>query len=754
MYEFAHSPDGEQHPGGTYSEPQLIGRLLDVSQYISSITDAAGVVSHLIERMVDIFPTLDAGVLWVYESTPSSLRVASLYAIDPAVATHMERIRLRVNEGLAGIAFRRGLPMSFIGRERYREMSSNLSQDHRPVIDMFIDTLPEQVIVVVMPLHIGKEGVGVLELLTFSPVPMPTQIELSALEMLANLVALSVKGAQLQAHQQRLAAIDAVSTAITSASSLPEMLRDVLDLVLSEQVTNAPAGAILLYDLAQVRLTYGAAHGVPDTFISPNTSISTDNMYCEDALRYSKPIHRRLISDRAEAALVESGLESGVYLPLQAGGTVVGLLCLYGDATLHERVDIRALSTLSNLIGFAVANVTLYDATDLERRRLTAVINSMAEGVMLCDRQGALVLMNTTARNILAPNYSLGVQEMNEMLTFFNMRNERGEPLALENMPFAKALRGNTFYSERIIVLGANDNDIVLECTGAPVYRDDGVIEGGVVIFRDITAQHRRERDKDDFLALAAHELRSPLVALTTFLQYVRRPGTDQRFVVDNLKKVYDQVDHMNQMVNTLLDLKRIEQQRLELSLQDEDIVALVQQVVGEQTVIYPQHIISLVSHLSDVRVICDRTRIRQVVTNMVSNACRYSQVGSQVLIVLDVRNCNSIAQQHATFAARRHTLQSCHDDTPLVLIAVQDHGAGMSDDMQRTLFNRYGRTPNPGSKGLGLGLYMSYEYVLRHHGLLWADSREGSGSTFYMALPLSQSGSLPAEPAALLADI
>jgi two-component system phosphate regulon sensor histidine kinase PhoR len=124
--------------------------------------------------------------------------------------------------------------------------------------------------------------------------------------------------------------------------------------------------------------------------------------------------------------------------------------------------------------------------------------------------------------------------------------------------------------------------------------------------------------------------------------------------------------------------------------------------------------------------------RIRQVLTNLVSNAIRYSPAATRVCVRLTLEPASAIAARHAAYAAM-HPEPAAH--TTLVLISVEDQGAGISDEQLGRLFKRYARGRERRGEGLGLGLYLSREFVARHGGDIWAESREGS--TFYFTLPL-----------------
>lgn len=725
---------------------QVLNNVLSVSTYLVSVTDATELLAGLAQKVVEAVPSIQAGLLWVYDRQPDTLRVASVYGLSLDDSSEaLLRLRLRPGEGLAGTIFKRGEPIFFEGRARYREMSINISQQNLPVMEALFEALPRDLTAVVLPLRMGSESLGVLELLNIGQKPLLRRQDLQVLQMFAHLAVTAVKNAQLQAHQRRLGAIDAIGTAITTAASLEEMMSDVLDVILSEDVVNTSAGALLLYDPATdpstAQLTFGAHRGLSDEYVERYHNILVTEAACEEAVRYCQPIRRPLIPEGQEIELIAAGLSSCVYLPLLAGGTVVGVVCVYGDANFHERVDVKALTTMGSLIGFAIANISLYEASDIERRRLRALINSITEGVALCDRMGRLVLFNETAHSLFSLESLPYEQPLSEMPDFYAIRDLDGQPLPVERLPFARALSGEVFHDYRVLQRGSSGQNTVMSFSGGPVYRDDHTIEGAVVVFRDVTALQKIERAKDEFLAVAAHELRSPLTAVRGFTDLLvrraaARGGEEEAPELRGLTMLGQQVTHMLRMVDSLLDVSRIDADQFRLDCQPVNLVALAEKVLTQQRPSAGDRSLSLRCTYEDLTISCDQLRIHQVLTNLVSNAVRYSPAGTPIRVTLEVQTVEDLCRRFADFANER-VERTYEDGSPMVLVSVEDWGNGISEEQRARLFKRYGRVQKTGGEGLGLGLYLSYEFVSRHGGAIWAESRIAEGSTFYVALPV-----------------
>jgi two-component system phosphate regulon sensor histidine kinase PhoR len=729
---------------------EVLSNLLDVSTYLVSVLDPTELFAGLVRRVVEVVPAVQAGLLWIYDRQQTALRLESYYGLDFGPATEAVcRLRLRPGEGLAGEALRRGEPLLIETRSSYRDLARRVSPRSEPDVCAFLERLPRELTAVILPLRIGAEVIGVLELMNLGNRPQLRRTDLQVLQTFSNLAAGAIKNAQLhaqmQAHQRRLEAFGAIGTVISTAADLDELMRNVLDVVLG--VVEASVGVLFLLDPGRGVLQPGAWRHVPPQFVEQNREIQVAGAACEEAVRYGQPIRRPLIVGTGEELLLEAGLSGCAYVPLLAGGTVVGVIGIYGDASLPERIDVQTVMMMSNLIGFAIANVRLYQESHIERRKLTAVINSIVEGVVLCDRLGRLVLANRTAMELLSSDSFTSFpyqQPISSMVDFYAIRDLEGRMLPVERLPLARALAGEVFHDYRVLLRGASGEDTVMSFSGAPVYGDMNTIEGAVVIFRDITEHQKLERAKDDFLAVAAHELRSPLAAVRSYADLLirreQRRDKEDTTELRGLTILSQQVSHMLRLVDNLLDMSRLDAGLFSLQLQQVNLVALTHQVIEQLRPVIGERDVTLTCDAPDLLVICDPLRIRQVLTNLLVNAVRYSGPGApveiaEVVIRSDVLAARYAHQPPATLRALVGEMQ--RHPRPLALITVRDHGIGMSEETMQRLFQRYARGRHRSGEGLGLGLYLSYEMTVRHGGTIWAESIEGRGSTFYVALPI-----------------
>jgi signal transduction histidine kinase len=242
-------------------------------------------------------------------------------------------------------------------------------------------------------------------------------------------------------------------------------------------------------------------------------------------------------------------------------------------------------------------------------------------------------------------------------------------------------------------------------------------IVGAVMVIRDITALQELDRKKDEFLSVASHELRTPLTTIKGYTQLLAQTvndlDPDERATYINA--VLGEIERMMGLISELLDVSRIETNRLQIHPQ---AIRWVDFIAGRVTAFRVQHNnreIRFAAGGTETVVHADPDRMRQVIDNLLSNALKYSAEGTAIDVSVEVEDGH-------------------------VLTAVTDHGIGIPRDEIPQLFERFHRARNVSSRyygGLGLGLYIAKAIAEAHDGEIIVVSEEGSGSTFTVRLPL-----------------
>ncbi len=252
-------------------------------------------------------------------------------------------------------------------------------------------------------------------------------------------------------------------------------------------------------------------------------------------------------------------------------------------------------------------------------------------------------------------------------------------------------------------------------------------------------ALQRALRAKDEWLTVASHELKTPLTPLQVLLQLMgRRLKRGEQVDLAHVDRCLAQVNKLTRIINDLLDVSRLEVGQLELSLDRFEIQELAEQVAAQFRGSSDRHAIEVQSGETPLVVRADRERIEQVLENLVHNAIKFSPEGGLIRI--------SVVREDRAGAAG-------------VVVSVEDEGIGIPPEDRPRLFQRYFRASNVSGRnygGLGLGLWLSNEIIVRHHGRLWAEARQERGSRFSFWLPLLEPGvdrSGDAPPLVLIVD-
>jgi two-component system phosphate regulon sensor histidine kinase PhoR len=718
--------------------PQVLS-LLQATSSLVALLNPAALFRSLVDRVIEALPMVSGAILWVDDRDTGRLGAQAVGgpALDAEAAQAVRACYLRAGEGLAGLALQRGEPQLAETMRGYRDTAEYLSPAIGPAFQLLTERLPRRLTAIALPLRVGSETVGVLELISSAEAgpaaaPRPlVQADLPELQIFANIAAAAIKNAQLyddvQQSERRLKAFDAVVTTISTATDLHDLVSSVLDVV--GALVPVRSSALLLLDTARERLDLGAQRNLPPEAAAGLAQIPLDAAPCAEVVQFGQPMVRPLLEERGEQALIDAGLAAAAYFPLLAGGTVAGVLALFGDADLPHAVDREMLLPICNQVGFAVANVRLFDDSQSERRKLNTVLTSIAEGVLLCDARGRLTLANDAALQLLGLDSLPFEQPLADLPDFAGARDLLGQLVPPEDLPFARALAGTMFQDYRLLMRSATDAAVVLSFSGAPAHAETGAIEGAVVVFRDVTARQKIERAKDDFLAVAAHELRSPLAAVRSYADLLLR-REQQRSEADSrdlhgLTILTQQVSHMLRMVDNLLDVSRIDAGQLDLQIQRVNLVPLVAQVIDQQRPAAGGRELVMESVAEELFVAGDSLRIRQVLTNLVGNAIKYSPPDGAITVRM-----RRVAEDEVIGPGVAG---------PAAVVCVHDSGSGIASDQQARLFQRYYRVRSHRAEGLGLGLYLSREFVQMHGGQIWVDSVEGSGSSFHFTLPLAE---------------
>ncbi|RFZ85685.1 PAS domain-containing protein [Mucilaginibacter terrenus] len=349
-------------------------------------------------------------------------------------------------------------------------------------------------------------------------------------------------------------------------------------------------------------------------------------------------------------------------------------------------------------------------------KRLVQILETMAEGVSIIDTSGKLTYANPMAQQIL------GMHE-NEVLSHstthssWQILKPDGSPLPDEEHPMAMMMAtGKPVYDREIAVQPPDGDRFYISINAAPIRDDNNNIVLGIGTFMDVTSRRKIAEQKDEFISVASHELKTPLTSLKLSMQLLTKVlGTDPTSprIPLFLEKANDNLVRLVHLTEDLMNVSRMDHGKLPLKKTWFNLLKLIEE--GTEHIRNNNYNQIILNCDPNLMVYADEHRIDQVVVNFVNNAVKYAPDSKDIIIKV---MCNSTE----------------------VRVSVQDFGIGIPPEKIPHLFERYYRVDQSAMQfsGLGLGLYISGEIITRHGGKIGVESETGKGSTFWFTLPLS----------------
>lgn len=351
-----------------------------------------------------------------------------------------------------------------------------------------------------------------------------------------------------------------------------------------------------------------------------------------------------------------------------------------------------------------------------ERNRQHVLLQALSDGVLATNNKGTILLFNRAAEHITGMSHESVVgRNINAALQFY-----RGDDSVID---FDTLLDQSSVIKRRLredgVEIHTDGGLKTLSVTISSIKLDDEDMNGWMMTFTDMTKEKEFEAMKLDFVSMAAHELRTPLTALRGYLSMLIEESTTKftREEKKYLDRSYISANQLNSLVENLLNLSRVERGALKLEVSPLPINKLIEETIANLSHIAQEKdiVLQFTPKEPSPLALVDRFRIIEVLTNLINNGISYTQPGGWVKISTAVKDQE-------------------------VEVSVSDNGQGIPAASIPRLFTKFYRVHNVlamGSKGTGLGLYISKSIITAHHGKIWVDSVESKGSTFTFTLPL-----------------
>lgn len=348
------------------------------------------------------------------------------------------------------------------------------------------------------------------------------------------------------------------------------------------------------------------------------------------------------------------------------------------------------------------------------QEQLTRVLETMAEGVAIIDFDGNPTYVNPMAKKILGFNKNQSISSIYNDPNWNNVMLD-GNPLPVTEHPVTIALNtGSPVYDHEIGIQPVEGELIYISINAAPIRDENGNIMAGIATFMDVTQRRKVIQQKDEFISVASHELKTPITSLKASLQLLKRQSTGKES--DLFHKLMEQANKSMQKVSVLiedlLNASKFTGGQLHLNKKQINLYELITACCYDFR-IEEQYYITVHGD-KNLEVEVDVNKIDQVLINFVNNAIKYANESLE--IVINIERLDDMAK-----------------------VSVADKGPGIQPELIPHLFERYYRADPAGRQysGLGLGLYISSEIVKKHNGTIGAESEPGKGSTFWFTVPV-----------------
>lgn len=405
----------------------------------------------------------------------------------------------------------------------------------------------------------------------------------------------------------------------------------------------------------------------------------------------------------------EPGLLGFSINPLRGEVEGSGEVLLLGADITEKRKATEELKAYTRQLEHANAQIKKEKAKD------EAILAGIGEGLVVTDENGRITLVNRQAVLMFRwPGREvIGQKLVSEIV----LQDDRGQRISDEMHPVEQALKNGRKAVATGSHLFADKTELPLQISASPVVLD-GKITGVISIFRDLTKEKELDRTKTEFISTVSHELRTPLTSIREGVAQVYEGilGEVNQDQKEFLGIALEEVDRLAAIINDLLDISKIESGKVVLKKSWVDLKEMAEHLVfSYQSLVKNKRLeLSAVVPEEMVEVFCDPDKVKQVLTNLLMNAYKFTPEGGRVTLRVE-------------------------GDERAARVTVEDNGIGISPESLPKLFEKFvqvGRTAGPGIKGTGLGLAICKSLVEMHQGKIWVESKPRVGSRFIFTLP------------------
>ncbi len=502
-----------------------------------------------------------------------------------------------------------------------------------------------------------------------------------------------------------------ISRAMTSQLDLDELLAMVLEA--AAEMLSGQASLIALRDPDDGAFEIRASYGLPKALVPYFEPLLSDIPDYAGRSRFHIPG----LAEKLGQIVTELGLrlQQVVALPMSIRDSLIGVLYVfraYGSGFTSN--DRRVLGSFADQAAIAVYNAQLYERVSQEKRRLDAILEYSADGVLILDSAQRIQVFNRALSRLTGWDASEALgRHHDEVIRWAHLETNRDLSDAVAGgwpLPAARPV-----YVEGDL-RRKNGGTVSVGLIYAPLFGQDRRLVNIIANVRDITRFREADEIKSTFVSVVSHELKTPVALIQGYAETLLRKDArwDPRTRQESLEVILEEADRLHHLIDNLLDASRLEAGKLPLEEEPVAVDALAERVAERFRTQTDAHQID-VKFPSDFPVVAgDPARLEQVLNNLLSNAIKYSPKGGRIRL------------------AGRATDER-------IIITVTDEGVGIPFEEQPHIFESFfrgSREYQQQTSGAGLGLYLAKAIVEAHGGQIWVESDPGEGAAFSFDLP------------------
>jgi len=357
-------------------------------------------------------------------------------------------------------------------------------------------------------------------------------------------------------------------------------------------------------------------------------------------------------------------------------------------------------------------------AIENEKEFLNAMLDNLEDGIIACDAEGRITVLNHSLQKYM--NATKENITVDDLLDCFSLSTMDDQAINKENFPLKLALNGERVRGTELIMQFKNNESREVVIDGQIIINSDGKLLGAVTVIHDVTELKKTEKLKNEFVSIVSHELRTPLTSIRGSLgllvsgimgEFPEKAGKLLEIANNNCERLLF-------LINDILDIEKIEAGKMDFQLKMIDINHLVSDSIDANKMYADKFGVSIqfIPPESSIQVLVDSGRLMQVLTNLISNACKFSPKDDKVIVDIV-------------------------PDGGKVRVSISDHGAGVSNEFQSRIFQKFSQADSSATRdksGTGLGLNISKTIIEKLGGTLDFMSTPNEGTTFYFDLPIS----------------